>query len=430
MKTKKKSGPAADVLGQLAELAEPQDGKPGLPEPDPEYDMSGNAYEPDEEENASEKEITFTEKDRTDLAVLEARITAGKRQAFESLRVIRCRQLWRLILDEQGKQRYRTFDQYSEDRWGHSRQWVTHGTNWLRIMEELERLDFPMPHLSVKAAQGLLTDRLSEAGGLRAVLAEAQEDGVPLDRDHLREIVIRRADFAYLSKEGYEGRDKPAAKTYAEYKKDLATVKEVETGPLSYGIIDEAKDLDGDFADNLLALCKKQGKLPKAEGLMAMLTGAALENVVATLKEVAAEQAEIEKKKESLAARRKEIRERQQDPSFRKLREEEKALKEELKAKGALGSPTTALKLHSDASQDEENDEEPKQDSEVFTSLQTALNNLGEALSSEWPTEGSDLDAVLLKAQDCENKLAEITAKTKELLDEAEQQEPVTGGAH
>ncbi len=427
MKTKRKSGPASDVLGQLAELTKPQDGKPGLPEPDPEYTSTGYAYEPDEEntENETTEEIAFTDKDRTDLAALEEKVTAGKRQAFESLRAIRCRQLWRLFLNDEGTQRYRTFDQYCDDRWGHRRQWVTHGTNWLRIMEECEQQGLPVTHLSVKAAQGLLTERLSEAGGLRVVLEEAQADGVPFERDHLREIVMRRADFNYLSKEGYEGRDKPAAKTYAEYKKDLATIKDIENGPLSYGIIDEAKNHDGDFADNLVALCKEQGKLPKAEGLMASLTGEALENVVTKLKVVVAEQAEIEKKKEALAARRKEIRARQKDPSLRKLREEEKALKEELKAKGV-----SVDKSSSSPSQEEASEEKAKEESEVYTGLETALANLEDALTSEWPADEDELNSILRKAQDCEDKLAEITAKAKELLAEVPQPEVVPSGSN
>ena len=93
----------------------------------------------------------------------------------------------------------------------------------------------------MKAAQGLLTGRLQEAGGLRAVLEEAKEDGVPLDRDHLREIVNRRAEFNHYSKDGTQGVTKPAAMTYADYKKDLATVKELGDGRTDPGIVRKAK---------------------------------------------------------------------------------------------------------------------------------------------------------------------------------------------
>ncbi len=414
-------------------------GKPGLPEPDPEpedgTELPAVDVEDEDEQDEQDKEITFTEKDRKDLPILEQRIKGGLQGAAEAIRAIRWRQLWRLLRDNAGNQLYLNFEAYCQDRLGHSRQWVTHLTNWLRIVEELEAIGFPVPQLTVKAAQGLLNGRLKDAGGLRAVLEEAKEAGVPFDRDHLREIVLRRADYHYWSTEGKEGVTKPAAKTYAEYKKDLTTVKELGDGQTSWDVVQRAKALEGDFADNLVTLCRRERKLPKANNLLTLLTGEPLKEVVSRLKEVGKEGAEIEEKKTLLATLKEQIRERQQEGGLRKLKEEAKALEQELKAKGVLKSngkpsPTDPQGDSTPPQPDkhQEDDEEKEADSEVYKSLQTALENLEEALTWNWPDEESELDAILLKAQECEKKLAEITAKAKELLADAEQPEVVPSG--
>ncbi len=308
------------------------DGKQCLPEVGDEWEPEGTA-EADVDEEAERKEVTFTEKDRKDLPALEKKLTSGTRQTAEAYRAIRKRQLWRLLRDELGNQLYSTFDAFCENRHSHTRQWVTHLTNWLTITEELERLGIK-EQLSVRAAQGLLFGRLQKAGGLRAVLEEAKEDGVPLDRDALREIVLRRADFNYNSK--HSGPGKPVAKTYAAYKKDLATVAELGDYKADYNIIPTAQKAEGDFADNLVVACQREHFLPPPQKLLIVLTGKALEDVVGKHKEVAEEAAEIEAKQKLLATRRQQIRAMQQEGGLRTLKEEEKALKHELEAKGVL----------------------------------------------------------------------------------------------
>ena len=469
-KTKKKrdhSGAAADVLSDLAKLADgkpglpeapipddgkpslpepdpitPADGKPGLPEPEPEDDLE--PYEEDaegeDEQDAEEKEVTFTEKDRKDLPLLEKRVEGKLREAAQAIREIRQRQLWRLCEDDQGQRvNYPNFEAYCQDHLGHSRQWVTHLTNWLRIMEELDRLKFPVPHLTVKAAQGLLIGRLQDAGGLRAVLEEAKDDGAPLDRDSLREIVLRRADFNFWSKDGKEGFTKPAAKNYAEFKKDLALVKELGEDRTDYGIIAKAKELEGDLGDNLVSLCQQERKMPKPDSLLAMLTGKTLEDVVSRLKDVGKEFADIEEKKNLLKTRRKQLKEMLQEEGLKKIREEAKTLEQELQAKGVLPpkkKPIPPTPQGGSASpqpvapqEDEENDEDNVEpDSEVYTNLTTAREYLDEALLCDWSDEDGGLNAILLVAEDCETKLAEITAKVKELIADTEQPEAVLGG--
>ena len=437
MKTKKTNQEAAAaVLGNIAETTELETGKPGLPDadlPEPEAEDGDMAdYEPDvdeDEDGDHEEHLAFTEKDERDLPILENKASGGLRESAQAYREIRVRQLWKLLKDDAGEQLYSTFDEYCSERLGHSRQWVTHLTNWLRVVEELERLGMAVPHLTVKAAQGLLTARLDEAGGLRAVLQEAKEDGVPLDRDHLREIVLRRADFSYLSDAEYKGYDKPAAKTYADYKRDLAAVKQMGSGPTDYGITERAKALDGDFADNLVALCQQEKTMPPHDRLLSALTGTALEDVVAKLKVIAEEQAEIKKQKQELAARRKEIRDRQKDASLKKLKAESKALEEEINAKEQTGSsPTPKAEDAGDEVEEEPDaipDDEPEADSDVYSCLDNALVNLDDALLGDWPEDAGELDDILLKAQDCEEKLAEIVAKAKEMLSEVDAREAI-----
>jgi hypothetical protein len=53
--------------------------------------------------------VAFTEQDKKDFSLLEKKVEAGKRQAFEALRTIRQRQLWRLIRNDEAEQLYKTF---------------------------------------------------------------------------------------------------------------------------------------------------------------------------------------------------------------------------------------------------------------------------------------------------------------------------------
>ncbi len=405
-------------------------GKPGLPEPEPEpvsFDCSEEDAE-GEDEPGGEPKPAFTGEDRKALLLLEKRAEGGLLQSAKAIREIRQRQLWRLAEDDHGQPlNYASFEEYCQDRLGHTRQWVTHLTNWLRIREELDALGFPVPHLTVKAAQGLLTGRLQDAGGLRAVLEEAKDDGVPLDRDHLREIVVRRADYSYWSKDGTEGVTKPAAKSYADYKQDLAAVRELGGSHTSWDVVKRAQALDGEFADNLVSLCQQEGVLPTADSLLAVLTGEALKELVRRLNDVGRELAEITEKKARLKELNQQLREGQ-----KKEREERKSLEQELKARGVLKVKTKppqdspSLPPSEVPPEDDDNDATVTEaQNQVSTSLQTALESLDEALSWDWPGAEGELNAILLKAQECEDKLAEVIAKAKELLADVGEPETV-----
>lgn len=411
----------------------PDQGKPGLPDPDDE-----SWYDPDVNQDDAEREasVSFSEKDRAEFARLERQVDSGTRQAAEALRAIRSRQLWRLESDEQGGQRYANFEAYCQDRWGHSRQWATQLTNWLRAVEEGERAGIAVS-LTVKAAQGLLTGRLKEAGGLQAVLGEAQEDGAPLDRESLREIVNRRADYNYYSEKGEVGVNRPAAPTYGEYKADLETAGRLGKFPADFEVVTRAKELDGDFATNLVSLCRERKVVPPANRLVAVLTGEALADVVARLKVIGEEHAEIAGKMKLLATRRKQLREMQKESGLKTIREEAKALERELKAKGGYkprgstppqGRATHGVPAARAAEDGDGEDAVPGVGSEVRTNLETALDYLDEAATGEWPTDEAELSDIRQAVRDCEDKLAVLAAKVKQLLPDIEQVETVLVG--
>lgn len=446
-KQRSRTSATAEVLGDVVggnpglPLPEP-DGNPGLPDLEEE---GLDAYEDDVDEE-TESAVSFTEKDQKDLPLLEKRVVGKLREAAEALREIRQRQLWRLLLNEQGNQLFANFDEYCNERLGHTRQWVTHLTNWLSIAEELERLDLGQIHLTVKAAQALTNERLGEAGGLRAVLEEAKQDSVPLDQTHLREIVLRRANYNFYSKDGREGITKPAAQTYDEYKHDLAVVKQLgESG--SYSLIDEAIKAAGNessqgtgLADVLVSLCQEQEKLPDRDGLLANFTGTALEELVERLMEVAEEINSIKEKKILLAERKKEIKSLLQEGGIKKLKDDAKALETQLVAVGAIKQrgkkeepppqeddgrdiPFPVQEEDDDEAGESENDE-----SEVHSCLLGAMDSLDLALASEWPDNLGALNTILRTTEECEEKLAEINAKAKELLADVEEPQTLPSG--
>lgn len=443
-KTKTNTASAQEVLTELArgkttDSEESGGGKRRLPEAEknpvtlePDFKLVEPEPQLEQEPETAESgdEIAFTEKDRKDFPRLERQCEKGQRQAAEALREIRTRQLWRLIEDEDGKQKYATFDQYVEDRWGRTRQWCTQLTNWLVVTEEMERLGVTdPPHLSVRAVQGLSGGHLCDAGGLQAVLAEAKADGVPFDREHLRAIVERR--YAYFSEEVPEFR-KPAAPTYDQYRADLAALEQFATVPTSPALVEQAANRDGDFADNLVSVCQEQQSFPSTERLLAKITGEELEAVVERLKPIADELQQTAEEKRQYEETQQKIKEIERQ-GLQQLKEEQKKLKEKLTAKGIFKStkrpqqPDQQNQGQTDKQERETSQDNSPPASEVRQSLDSALESLDDALTGDWPVDDTEeLDRIVAVAEDIEKKLAEITAKAKELLADVEESEAVS----
>lgn len=411
--------PAGDQAEREGETGEP--GSPVSSEPDPD-----DYLEEDYRQEEDGEEPDFTATDVQDFDRLDGEVTKACRQTFEALGEIRRRKLYKVPKDDSGNRLYPTFDAYVEERHGHTRTWVTKGTNWLRVLKALDKLGIRVS-LGLKAAQALVPWKVKAAGGLRAIFDEALRENLPLTYESLAAVIERRRDFF-----GNDTTPKPSAPTYQQYRQDLVTIASLGNG--SYGLLRDAKGLSGDLADNLVRLCQERKQVPSSEDLLHSFTGDALTNIVDKLKDVGNEVAEIEEKKKLLAARRKEIKAMQQQGGLRKLKEEEKALKRELEAKGALkskknGALSPPQGANNPTASGEDEDDEPDV-SEVRDNLKSSLDYLNDALTCDWPQEedAAELDAILMAAQDCETKLAEITAKAKELLADAEEPEEIPSG--
>jgi hypothetical protein len=166
--------------------------------------------------------------------------------------------------------------------------------------------------------------------------------------------------------------------------------------------------------------------------LLAVLTGELLEGVVGRLNDVVKEQAEIEEKKKRLKDVNKQLKQ-----GLKNEREERKALEQELRARGALKPKTNpyqpAPQSDPPAPQpttpdDDEEELSQAQESVVYGNIADAYDYLDEALTCEWPDEDSELNAIILKADECVVKLAKITAKAKELLTVTQEPEAVPSG--
>jgi hypothetical protein len=246
--------------------------------------------DPDDED---EGDPDFTDRDCQDLTVLERQAkTAGLEEA-KALREIRQRQLWKSIKDEDGKRRYQTFDDYCQERLGHTRQFVTQRCNWLARMELLASCrakGFDVPAvLNPTACNSLYrldlcghfrgTDAEKEEQGLRAVLCEAVNDGLKLTGDNLRTVCERLK--AYY---GALGSDKPAAPTYADYKDDCKMLEEIAGMSWDWNIhgivVKEQQESGASYAESVGKVYLQEGKRPKNSALLHHATGDDLRLVV------------------------------------------------------------------------------------------------------------------------------------------------------
>jgi len=441
----------ADLQPAQAVTQQPpdEDGKAPLPPDEPkEAAEDEDAWEDDEEDvgedepEPEEAEQTFSDQDKTDLPVLEAQVKHHGLEQARAIREIRQRKLWMLHRNDDGSRRYKSYDEYIDEHWGHTRQWATQQTQQLAVVEKLLELRSRHPdlpdHLSANAVSGLWqldaaggyqgsTQEEQEENGLVAVIVEAQEEGVNISRDNLRAICERRAGY-YRAK---KGSNPPAAPTYAAYKQDCLLAKQLGNGG-SYGIVTDAQKLPGNFADNLIAVCTEQRRLPRPDDLLAVVTGQALEEIIPRLNTLAQEVADTEAKVNLLKTRKAEIRGMLQEGGLTKLREETKALQTELEEKGVITKRGGKKKDEADDGPKVEEAEEEaageEELNEVQENLDTALESLEAAFDAEWPESEDDgmIQAILLSAQGCEEKLAEIINKAKELLADAEkpQQKP------
>jgi len=78
-------------------------------------------------------------------------------------------------------------------------------------------------------------------------------------------------------------------------------------GAGTWGSVTDARKLPGDFADNLIPLCTERTQTPRAEQVLEVVTGKALEEIVTSLGTLAQRQEDIEAKKSRLKMLKKEF---------------------------------------------------------------------------------------------------------------------------
>jgi hypothetical protein len=406
------------------------------------------------DEPEDESEPDFTEEDKADLSDLEGRVSSGCRTTFAALREIRNRKLWQLHKDEDGNRLYKSFagktgKSYVKTRFGFTSQWVTRGLNWLRVMETFDRLGVEPPPLSVDAAQALNPDHLKRAGGLLAVFKEAQEDGLTLTLEHLKQIVDRRSEFFG------GGEEKPAAKSYEDFRRDILVVERLpQEGASPSAVVnailsvcgdedEEDEDFDADrltvakalerygdkvdaeaVAEELLVLCENYDCLPDASDLLLVFSGQQLEDVVSELETLATDRADTKRELAELEQWKAEKKKLLEADHLKTLTEKIKARTEALEKQGVLKSkPKPATDGNGKGGSAEASGPKPAeaevQKSKVREKLDLALKHVNEALESAWPDAPAENEELLEVVKDIQKALEAVAKKATDVLAEA-----------
>jgi hypothetical protein len=401
------------------EYSPEQTGKESLPAEDEDEDQFDDEEDFDDEDE-QEAEPTFTDQDRSDLSVLEAKVNLHGLEQAKAIREIRKRKLWMLHRNDDGSRKYQSYDQYVQDVHGHSRQWATEQTQWLTTNEKLGDLrtqgkDVPerltrtgvsgMHHLAECGNYQGDTEDEQEEAGLIAVLQEAAEGGKSLSGDNLRAICNRRYQFFNR----HRWRPKPLALTYEDYKNDLALVEplsKVDRSERNNAKVKEwAETNNATMQEAVVATYKQHCSLPDDDFLLSVATGDELEKMVANLVALGDKIASLQEAEKVAKESREKARQ----------------------TRVSLGVPTKSRKVKSGtptppdpgpATEGGEDDADAEEVNEVQENLEDALDDLDSALEAEWPDpEDADMiQAILHSVHSCEGKLAEITNKAKELL--------------
>jgi len=286
---------------QTTEQTTEQNGKDSLSaEDEHEEDFEEEDEEDFEDEEVEEQEAepTFTDQDRADLPVLEAKVKHHGLEEAKAIREIRQRKLWMLHRNDDGFRKFKSYDEYVAERHGHSRSWATEQTQWLATIEklaDLRTLGVDVPEMLTRTAvsgmhhlaecgnyQGDTEDEQEEAG-LIAVLQEASQDGKSLSGDKLRVICNRRYQFFNR----YRWRAKPLAATYDDYKKDMALLEplsKVDRSERNSGKVKEWADTNkAPMPEAVVATYKQSCSLPDDDFLLSVATGDELNTLVADL---------------------------------------------------------------------------------------------------------------------------------------------------
>jgi hypothetical protein len=368
-----------------------ESGKESLPPPQPE---PGPELELVEEDAGSSEDVAprqWTEADREGFRQANADVDEGQLKMAKALRLIRRTGWWKQVVDDQGNQVYRRFDDWCLAEKGITRQRCTQLTNWATAVETAKRLGIPV-QLSPHAAQSLVPERVRQAGGLRAVLEECRRRFDKFTGKNLSLTVNALANWARLSALPEGDADKPQVQGYDEYLEDLAEAMEVLGDPHESGKFDlvrqakrQAQEEGVPVGDVLLKRAEEEDVLPRANDLLTVATG---EDLKELLGELAAAKQRIDARS-ALA-----FRLQQQEKKVSQMHNPE-GLKDELKILKDLRDQADKLGVRrkgkrqdkkenadQEDEQEEEQEEEEEKVEEVLITVQGRIRYpLGEPLS-------------------------------------------------
>jgi hypothetical protein len=323
-----------------------------------------------EEDAGSTEDVAprqWTEADREGFRQANADVDEGQLKKAKALRLIRRNGWWKQVVDEDGKQVYRRFDDWCETEKGIKRQHCTHLTNWATAMEAAERLGISVK-MSPHAAQSLVPARVRQAGGLRAVLEECRRRFDKFTGKNLSLTVDALATWARLSALPEGDADKPQAQGYDEYLEDLAEAMEVLGDPRVSGKFDlahqvkrQAQEEGVPVGDVLLKRAEEEDVLPRANDLLTVATGD-------DLKELLGELAAAKKRIDARSALAFRLQQQENKVSQMRnpggLKDEVKILKDLRDQADKLGVQRKGKRQDKEENADQEDEQEEEQEEE------------------------------------------------------------------
>jgi hypothetical protein len=293
--------------------------------------------------------------------------------------------------------------------------WATKKLQWLKVVEEQERLGLGHP-IGVKAVAALSRvkgkEEWRQVGGLGDVLQEGATERLDRDgritHDGLAAVVERRLAF-YRPK---RKEAKPAAPSYGQYVVDR---KKMEAAGLradegSHAVMFETLER-GLPRDHLLAVCREKRQLPRGEDLLAQLTGDDLDGMLEDLQSLAKEQQDDKALLDRLEKNKTELKERTRPLAG--LKEEIRKDEEEARKKGLIARKKAK----------EETPPGEELENEILDHLADARKAQGLSLDSEeWPQpeEAGEqvelLTSIKEEAAACRDGAIKVLNKADELL--------------
>lgn len=238
--------------------------------------------------------LKMSAKDRKDFDRLDKKFNKGQRESIAALREIRERRLFR--------EQFATFDDYMESR-GRTRQWATQQTNWLRVIELLEKHGKEPYHLSVDGAQPLAKLKDHPEEFVRALL-DAEEMAQASDRHDPTKKMLKDA---VSHQERFLHRRKALATPDLTYEENRSLDRLCEGHRAKKNLVELAhskSEASGQpLSECLRVICEEERSLPRNKDLLVAARGEELAKLVDALVTIAnelEEEDELEEEEQEL----------------------------------------------------------------------------------------------------------------------------------